>query len=114
MGDKFVYESTNVLKEFFRLENYEPENDDQLAQKPTDGEAPTSYIARHYDVEVFASQGSKNSRSTLGRLRNIIVTALQEYDKFPKYILIILEEDLIHCINFNKSGISEIYGQILK
>ena len=79
----------------------------------SDNQRIQSYIIEHYDIEVFASQGSGKSRSALGRLRNILITALNDNAKFPKYIIFVIEDDLIRCISYNKSTIDEIFSEIL-
>ena len=121
-----MYESSEILREFFKLDSVQMTatnsasspctlGDNRLCPgSGTSAECDQVYVNKHYDVEVFASRGSDASRSVLSRIRNILITALEEHDKFPKYILYVIEEDLMRCINFNKPGITEIYGNILK
>ena len=104
LGDSFVQESSSFLHRYMGIGCNKPESPE------------TSYIAQHLGVKLFANSANvSHMRSTLGRIRNIFTTALQPQnsDKLPKYILLVIENDLIRCVNFNKPGVSEIYGRIL-
>ena len=73
-----------------------------------------SYIADHFDILAYTcDDDSAVCKSVLGRLRNALAVALNENDKLPKYILLVLETDLMQCVNFNKPGLTEIYGRVL-
>ena len=113
LGDKFVFDSSLILESLFNLTNAELAQQRKRAEDSVP-QVGDSYICQHYDVEVFASNSLDNSRSALGRLRNILTKSLESHKKFPKYIIFVIEDDLLRCINFNKSGVSEIYGEILK
>ena len=66
--------------------------------------------------QLFANSANKSHlRSTLGRLRNLITTAMnpQSGRLLPKYIILAIENDLLHCIKFSKPGVSEIFGRVL-
>ena len=53
-------------------------------------------------------------RSLIGRLRNIMVTALNDNVKLPKYIILVIEDDIIRCVNFDKPGVSTVFRIGLK
>ena len=73
-----------------------------------------SYIADNFDVKILAGDELNFNRSVLGRLRNSIVSALNSNWLLPKYILLVIENDITRCINFNKPGISTIYGRVIQ
>ena len=110
IGDKFVCESAEVIRHIFNLM-------DERDESVIDQDQPlkhVSYLANAYDIEVFTSKSLDAMRSSLGHLRNILGTALKEHCLLPKYIIVVLEDDIMRCVNFPRPGISEIFGQCLK
>ena len=73
-----------------------------------------SYISTQYDVKVFASKSSNMMRSSLGRFCNVLANAMNDHDKLPKYIIVVVEDDILRCVNFVKPGVSEVYGRDLQ
>ena len=72
-------------------------------------------MATNFDIEVFASSSSTKTKVAIGGIRNLLVKALKENNKFPKYIIIVPEVDIIDEVDFDqKIGISEVYGHTLK
>ena len=103
-GDNFVSESSDFLRRLFRMKS-------NTSEVP----APKSYIANNFEVSVFANSANKtHMRSTLGRLRNLIMAAIKIKELLPKYIIIIIENDLIRCVKYRKPGIFDIFGRILR
>ena len=75
---------------------------------------PDSYLGKKYEIRVFHNdQTSSHIRSALGRITNTIPVALNKHDKLPKYIVIVLEADLMKCINHKDVGIARIYSDCL-
>ena len=113
-GDKFICQSASVLRQLFGLLDEEISE----SQSSNDGAKEIfqdeGYISKNYDVEVFTSKSSNNMRSSLGRFINVMASALNAHVKLPKYIIVVMEEDVLRCINFSKPGVSEIYGRDLK
>ena len=103
-----------MLKELFNLvsDNGSDENQNS-GYNNGDDERQASYIRKHFDVEVFASSCSGNSRSVLACLQNIMAKAMDEHNKFPKYIIYVVEDDLLRCINFDQGEIAAIFQSIL-
>ena len=70
LGDNFVHESTGYLKKLFRLE------------KPSVVAAAAtlaSYIGQRYFAEIYSNMANISYlRSTLGRIHNLIATALNK------------------------------------
>ena len=73
------------------------------------------YLKSHFDVYGF---GQRNPAATLrnsnmiSRVRNALVEAINKFVIFPKVILIVLEDDLIHAANHYTDGISQLLGSI--
>ena len=102
LGDRFLTKSTTVMERFFKL-------------APTQGEVkiqvdPVSYISTNYDVHVYSGNDTGSIRSVLGRLHNTLAYALNKIQKLPKYVLLVLEDSIIPCVDFDKPGVSELYG----
>ena len=57
-----------------------------------------SYTKANFDVKsVISSQYSNNIRSLVGRIRNNVVVAVNEFVNLPKFIVMTLENDLIQA-----------------
>ena len=103
LGDKFVAESVTVIEKYFGTK--------KIPARATRFE---SYIAESYDIKLFANSSGSNNRSILGRVRNTLAAAMNKHDKMPKYILIVLDDNLIDVVKYTKPGVSEIFGRSLK
>ena len=117
IGDKFVQDSRKFLSKFWNLDFVDAEQDEDSVGIPF-----TSYISEQYEIQIFDSKDTcidevlkldGTIRTVLGRIRNAIVYALNKFDKLLKYILLVMDDDIIHCVNFNKPGCSEIFGRDL-
>ena len=116
-----MQDSKKFLRIYWQLDFPEFTDDDLESERTST--VNSSYILDNYDVELFdASLTSIDDvikpegsiRSVLGKLRNSLVYAMNKYTKLPKYILIVIDDDLIRCVNFDKPGTSEIFGRDLK
>ena len=71
----------------------------------------------HYNVSVFCN-GSLNksmiNRNVIGRVRNCLVEAINEHVLLPKFIIVILEDDLIRAVHHYSDGISNILSTLTK
>ena len=102
IGDHFVHESHSFMDRLFRIGDATP------------ALGPESYVSMKYQTLIFSnSANASHMRSTLGRLRNLLVSVLNEYDRLPKYILLVIENDLFCCIKFEDTGVSELYSRIV-
>ena len=72
-----------------------------------------SFIADNFDTLAYTNNNDNVVKSALGRMRNAMVIALNENNKLPKYVLVVMENDIIRCIKFNKPGLIDIYGAAL-
>ena len=115
LGDKFVYDSAAVLKEMFNLvcDNGNDNNLNSSYSLDASDEGQMAYLRKHFDVEVFASNASGQSRSVLARFCNVLAKALEAHNKFPKYIIFVIEDDLLRCVNFENSSVSSVFSEIL-
>lgn len=107
----FITESRHVLGTYFDADI--PDNSNTV-DIPCEYE---NYIKQHYNVKVFDLLDTSGTefpvRSILRRLQNTLAVALNKFNKLPKYILLIIENNLLKCINFKKLGITELIGVIL-
>ena len=53
------------------------------------------------------------SRSPLVRLQNALSSNLSRRGEIPKYIVVILEDDIINFLNYNDYGVTEMYGKLI-
>ena len=82
-GDNFVHENKEFLHCLFRIGN---------TSFSASRSVPQSYIGRRFETEVFSnSANSSHIRSTLGRIRNLIASAMNKYTLLPKYIIVVIE-----------------------
>ena len=108
VGDKFVHESQNIIKRYFGFEEKHQNDHTQSVEKHQ------SYIGDNYDVKVFTGYENRFNRSVLGHLHNAFVAALNANGKLPKMILVVIEDDIIKCVNFDKAGISQVFGRCVQ
>ena len=114
IGDKFVQDSRRFLAHFWNLDF--PDLDEEDNEDMT---AFTSYVSEQYDINIFDSTDTcvdeilkpeGSIRTVLGRIRDALVYALNAFDKLLKYVILVLDDDLICCFNYTKPGTLEIYG----
>ena len=106
-GDRFVSESRNTIRRLFNMGN--PSND--LIHSAN---RYNSHIAEKYGVKIFTTTDQQLNRSALGRLCNNMATAINSNSPLPKYILVVIEDNLIRCVNYCKPGVSLIFGRIIQ
>ena len=58
-----------------------------------------SYVFENYEVKDFTTSRYSNDRNVLSRIRNGLVTALNLYLPVPKVIVIVLDDDIVRCID---------------
>ena len=61
-----------------------------------------------------SSKQSDSDTNIVRRLKSSLATALNTNWKLPKYIVVILEADIIEYMDYTNFGISSIYGDILE
>ena len=65
-----------------------------------------------YNVHLFHSNNLHPNRSTLGQIRNQLITAIEVHKIFPKAIAIIPDADLLEIVSEPDFGISDVCGRI--
>ena len=95
IGDDFVHGSARV--------NFKRRNE------------TASYSARNFEIVIEARNAfSSHNYNQLSRLRNSLIKAINECDRLPKYILVILEDDIIRETNFADCGLAQYYERELR
>ena len=83
LGDDFAY---NTYQQYFKN------------LKAEDG-TPNTYTYLNFEVRAYlTSQNSMNSKNILSRLRNALVTALNEHSVLPKLIVLVPDDDIINQV----------------
>ena len=83
------------------------------------GEQPIPYVYANYNVEIFASPHNQHVRSFLAHMVNAFAKSLNEYDDkkpphLPRYILIIMDKDLIENAQVYDFGVSHTFEDLMK
>ena len=95
MGDNFV--ATTYRENFKKVRNY------------------PFFTKKNYEITTFCnSRFSDKDTNILRRLKSAFIEGLNKYWKLPKYIIIILEDDLIEYLGYTNYGISKMYGDMLE
>ena len=73
------------------------------------------YIKSHCDVVCKGSRAiwPLKNENLIGKIRNALVEAINEYTLLPKSILIVLDDDLIIAANHYTDGISHLLGSLV-
>ena len=102
LGDRFINNSVDVLEDYCGLFNSVPKHT-----------RFDSYIAENYDILAYTNDDDNVVKSALGRMHNAMAIALNENEKLPKYVPVVMESDIIRCIKYDKPGLTELYGLAL-
>ena len=95
LGDKFIHDNAQT---------YIRENKNN----------PANYVFNNFEVEFFgANDLESNNASRLGHFRNALFHAFNRYQRLPKLIVYIIEDDLLHTTNFNDFGLTEVYEEMM-
>ena len=71
------------------------------------------FTKQNYDVRAFMSnQFTSNNRNVLSRIRNCFVKGVNDNYLLPKYIFLILDNDIIKTVEFDKYGTSVLFGKL--
>ena len=68
----------------------------------------SSYVKTHFELKGFFGTPSMGD-STLRRILNAIIFALNEYEHLPQIIAIILDDDLIRKITYEGNDLEQVY-----
>ena len=73
---------------------------------------PPSFIKNQFDIHMSCnSKFTSPTTNMLVRIQNSFVAAINKHISLPRYILIILEDDLITFLNFTGPGAADIFGK---
>ena len=72
-----------------------------------------TFMKDHYEIKSFYGNRLEFNRSTLGRIRNQLVLAINEQILMPKIILVVLDDDIVHGVYYEDFGISNILGRLI-
>ena len=95
VGDHFLHESFNILQDMRVSTASKTSLTDQL------------YIYLYYNIVLFFTSGTSQIRSLMARVINSIIEGLNSKERLPKYVLILLDKDLIESLDYFVFGISE-------
>ena len=72
------------------------------------------FITRNFETSIIAGSTASQNGSVIGRICNSLTTSFNNKQYLPKWIVIIVENDVINGLPYHQSGCSEIYGQIIE
>ena len=73
-----------------------------------------NYTFTNFEVQAYATDGVHSyDPTTLSRYRNIIVKAFQKFNRLPRLIVVIFEDDIVQAIDKAEQGISQAYEVLL-
>ena len=75
---------------------------------------PKPYIYEYYNIIVKYPGANSNIRSSIARIFNEIVTGLNERTRLPRYILIILDKEMLDSADHNNFGIQQILSELIE
>ena len=69
-----------------------------------------SYIFSNFEVETYGVDcTSTNDVSPLSRVRNLLFKAFGRFNRLPKLIIVIMEDDVLNSLKCNNYGLAEAY-----
>ena len=70
------------------------------------------YVKEKFEVSVYCnSRFISNELNIIIRMKTALLTAIEKKIKLPKYVVIVLENDVVEYARYNGSGISGILGR---
>ena len=116
IGNRFVTDRLSNFGCIFVPKDGDGNTDSSMEQadeNEQDGKTVMSYIAENFDASIFTCGKNGNIRSVLGRFKNTFATAINDSGWLPKYIVVVIEDDILRCVNFPEPGFSELFGHCL-
>ena len=71
------------------------------------------YTTTHYETELIAGTFSSQTKSIVARLRNCMVHTYNNYQILPKWVIWIVENDIIKALKYTDFGVTESYQAVL-
>ena len=93
LGDKFVGKTAQ----------------NEIYKKPEE-----KFITTNFEVKVFTGDYKSDNQMVLGRLRNVLVEAINCYYTIPKWIVFVVENDLITDLDYKDPASADLYGIVLE
>ena len=81
----------------------------QLKKQTVRAESAKPYLYEYYNITPLYSAAVSTTRSIMARVHNELVTELNKKDKLPRYLLIILDKDLIEAIDYDEFGVGQLF-----
>ena len=80
-----------------------------------DQKSSRMYCADNFEVTSYCnSRFNSNNTNILARIQNSLASALNKNKWLPKYIALVLDDDLIKYLDCHRKGISTMYGTWLE
>ena len=71
------------------------------------------YTITHFEARVASGSASSTNRNAVSRLRNCVVNCYNATQKIPKWIVIIVENDLIKFLKYTEYAVTDAYEAVL-
>ena len=73
------------------------------------------YVKDQYEVSDFKNcKQNSNNRNVLSRILNTFITAVNENPVLPKYIVFVLDDEVLSSLEYENFGVSTMYGMMLE
>ena len=67
------------------------------------------YISNHYEITMAAGGSQSRTKSILSRILNCVINTYNNKKLLPKWIVMVMENDLIRNYNCTEYGATEAY-----
>ena len=74
---------------------------------------PKPYVYEYYNIVPLYSAKNSNTRSTLARIFNAVVGGLNDRVRIPRYIMFIIDSEILEAVDHNNFGIQQILSETL-
>ena len=73
------------------------------------------FIKKNFDYHVYCrSRYENNEQNILKRICNSLVNGIAKNHKFPKYIILALDEDILSAIDYTGPGLAKMLGEVIE
>ena len=100
VGDHFLRETYGVLQDLKT----------QLTRKPTPANDQL-HIYQFYNVVLYFASAASRVKSLLARVLNSVIEGLNNKERLPKYVVVLLDKDLIENLDYFDYGIAEVLDE---
>ena len=70
------------------------------------------YVNTHYEVKAYSGYKRWN-RSYVVRIRNCFAKAVNDNKVLPRYVVVIIDNEIISSVGYDRFGVSEIYERLM-